>query len=135
MKLYLVVLLSCLSFMLYASDNTEQQEIQRRIQPVGQVTVQNQAGEDSKTIDAVVKKEPGQDTYEQYCTVCHKDGLAGAPKFRNEADWKPRQTGRTLDDLVASSIKGLNAMPTKGTCIKCSEDDLKAAITYMLPKS
>ena len=135
MKLYLVVLLSCLSFMLYASDNTEQQEIQRRIQPVGQVTVQNQAEDGSTSVDAVVKKEPGQGTYEQYCTVCHKDGLAGAPKFRNEVDWKSRQTGRTLDDLVASSIKGLNAMPAKGTCIKCSEDDLKAAITYMLPKS
>jgi cytochrome c5 len=36
--------------------------------------------------------------------------------------------------LVASSIKGLNAMPAKGTCFKCMDEDLKAAISYMLPK-
>lgn len=85
--------------------------------------------------EVIEKKEQGQEIYEQYCIVCHRDGLAGAPKFRNEQDWKPRLAGRKLDDLAASSIKGLNAMPAKGTCIKCSNDDLKAAISYMLPKS
>lgn len=132
MKWYSVMLLSCVSFALHANSNIDRQETQLRIQPVGQVTVQNQA-QPEKT--AEVKKEPGQETYEQYCTVCHKDGLAGAPKFRNEQDWKPRLTGRTLEDLVGSSKKGLNAMPVKGTCVKCSDEDLKAAISYMLPKS
>jgi cytochrome c5 len=135
MKWFVVVLLSCCSLVLYASDDTERQETQLRIQPVGQVSVQNQPVSEIKMLPPVAKKEPGQATYEQYCTVCHKDGLAGAPKFRNEHDWKPRLGGRTLEDLVASSIKGLNAMPTKGTCLKCSDDDLKAAISYMLPKS
>lgn len=81
------------------------------------------------------KNEPGKDTYEHYCIVCHREGLAGAPKFRDEHDWKPRLSERKLDELLASSIKGLNAMPVKGTCIKCSDEDLKAAISYMLPKS
>lgn len=132
MRLGLFISLYCFSLMLYASDETQQQEIQLRIQPVGQVSVQNQAKSDNK---ATSDEESGQETYERYCVVCHKDGLAGAPRFRNEQDWKPRLTGRTLDDLVASSLKGLNAMPAKGTCIKCNEDDLKAAISYMLPKS
>lgn len=135
MKWFIVVLFF-LSFTLQAESNdAERQEIQLRIQPIGQVSVQEQPGSATKPVDAVIKKEPGQDTYEQYCIVCHKEGLAGAPRFRNEHDWKPRLAGRTLADLVASSIKGLNAMPTKGTCFKCSEDDLKAVITYMLPKS
>lgn len=133
MKWFVVVLLSCCSLVLYASGDSERQETQLRIQPVGQVSVQNQPDAETKMLAPVV--EPGQATYEQYCTVCHKDGLAGAPKFRNEHDWKPRLGGRTLEDLLASSIKGLNAMPIKGTCLKCSEDDLKAAIAYMLPKS
>ncbi len=118
--------------MLYASNETQQQEIQLRIQPIGQVSVQNEVKSENKTTR---DEELGQEIYERYCVVCHKDGLAGAPRFRNEQDWKPRLTGRTLDDLVASSLKGLNAMPAKGTCIKCNEDDLKAAISYMLPKS
>lgn len=135
MKWSVVVLLSCFSFGLYANDGNERQETQLRIQPVGQVSVQNPPGTEDSLAAPVTKKEPGQETFEQYCTVCHKEGLANAPKFRNEQDWKPRLVGRTLDDLVASSIKGLNAMPSKGTCLKCSDDDLKAAISYMLPKS
>ena len=58
-----------------------------------------------------------------------------APKLKNEKDWNPSLTGRTLKDLVASSLKGLNAMPVKGTCIECNEKDLEAAIQFMLPKS
>ncbi|MFJ1269501.1 cytochrome c5 family protein [Legionella lytica] len=135
MKWSVVVLVSFFSFAGYADSDTERQEMQLRIQPVGQVSVQGQSGSEQKALATPAKKEPGEETYEQYCIVCHKDGLAGAPKFRNEQDWKPRLTGRTLEDLVASSIKGLNAMPTKGTCFKCSEDDLSAAISYMLPKS
>ncbi|WP_133136546.1 c-type cytochrome [Legionella rowbothamii] len=135
MKWSVVMLLSFFSFAGNADSNTERQETQLRIQPVGQVTVQGQPSSEHKTVAEPAKKEPGEETYEQHCIVCHKDGLAGAPKFRNEQDWKSRIAGRTLDDLVASSIKGLNAMPTKGTCFKCSEDDLKAAISYMLPRS
>lgn len=133
MKQFVVMVLVCLSEFVYA--NTDSEAIQLRIQPVGQVRVQGQESPEIKATETVAKKEPGQNTYEQYCIVCHKDGLAGAPKFRNEQDWKPRLAGRTLDDLVNTSIKGLNAMPMKGTCLKCSEDDLQAAITYMLPKS
>ncbi|MFT4058532.1 MAG: c-type cytochrome [Legionella sp.] len=130
-----VVLLFCCSLVPDVSADTEREQTQLRIQPVGQVTIDGSATMATKALEAVPKKEPGQEIYEQHCTVCHKDGLAGAPKFRNEHDWSPRLLGRTLDDLVASSIKGLNAMPTKGTCLKCSEDDLNAAIAYMLPKS
>lgn len=136
MRLHVLVWLLCFSCTLCANEAAEQHELQLRIQPVGQVNVQNQSAADNKGgADVAVKKEPGKETYDHYCTVCHRDGLAGAPKFRNEVDWKPRLAGKTLDDLVASSIKGLNAMPAQGTCIKCSDDELKAAISYMLPKS
>jgi cytochrome c5 len=85
--------------------------------------------------NSAVKKEIGKEVYEQYCTVCHAQGLVGAPRFRNKQDWNSRLANRTLNDLLASSIKGLNAMPEKGTCLKCTEDELEAALTYMLPKS
>lgn len=133
MRLLFLILWFC-SFALYACGELRQQEMQLRIQPVGEVSVQGQAN-NKMTNNVATKTEPGEETYQQYCIVCHRDGLAGAPKFRNEQDWKPRLAGKTLDDLLASSIKGLNAMPAKGTCIKCSDDDLRAAISYMLPKS
>lgn len=81
------------------------------------------------------KQEAGKGTYEQFCIICHQDGVAGAPKFQNEKDWGPRLKDRKIEDLVKSAQKGLNLMPAKGTCTECSDEDLKAAILYMLPKS
>ncbi|MCL9685854.1 c-type cytochrome [Legionella maioricensis] len=140
MRLNIAVLLAFFSFSLYAIDDPELQKIQQRLQPVGQLHVQEQEGTTAQTSaedKETTKKanESGQKIYEHHCIVCHRDGLAGAPKLQNEKDWKPRLTGRTLKDLVASSIKGLNAMPIKGTCIECNEKDLEDAIQYMLPKS
>ncbi|WP_298622374.1 c-type cytochrome [uncultured Legionella sp.] len=140
MRLFIVALFTVISFLLFALDDIDRQQIQQRIQPIGKVRVQEDGngassteGQD-KTVEQVEKKEPGQATYEQYCIVCHRDGLAGAPKFHDSNDWKPRISGRTIDELVASSVKGMNAMPAKGTCAECTDDDLKAAIQYMMPK-
>ncbi|CAM2821450.1 c-type cytochrome [Legionella worsleiensis] len=141
MRLVSVALLAVCSFSVCALDDVDRQQIQQRIQPVGKVRVEDEGNNPSETATqnkpttAVAAKEPGQATYEQYCIVCHRDGLAGAPKFGNDSDWKPRLSGRTIDELLASSIKGLNAMPAKGTCVECSDEELKAAIQYMLPKS
>ena len=65
--------------------------------------------------------------------MCHRDGIAGAPKFRDENSWKPRLANANIDALIASAIKGKNAMPPKGTCQECSDSDIKAAIEYMVP--
>jgi cytochrome c5 len=138
MRLKIAVLLAFFSFSLYASDDTEIKKIQQRIQPVGQVHVQDQNETSIQTEVGnknTTEPQPGQVIYEQHCIVCHRDGLAGAPKLQDEKDWKPRLAGRTLKDLVTSSIKGLNVMPAKGTCTECNDEDLKAAIQYMLPKS
>jgi cytochrome c5 len=139
MRLALCYFIGLLSFGVFAQDSVSKEQIEQRIQPVGQVTIA-----DSKQINnpetiepktAAEKSNNGQSTYERFCIVCHRDGLAGAPKFADEKDWKQRLTGKTIDDLLASVNKGLNAMPAKGTCVECSDEDLKAAIQYMLPKS
>lgn len=136
MRVHLLISMCGFSLMLYASDETLRDEIQLRIQPVGKVFVQSRAKADNKiSSSGRAEEQPGQDIYQRHCVVCHKDGLAGAPRFRNQQDWNQRLDGRTLDDLLVSSLKGLNAMPAKGTCTGCNEDDLKAALSYMLPTS
>lgn len=73
----------------------------------------------------------GKATYDTKCFVCHASGVAGAPKFGDKAAWAPRiATG--MDALVATSLTGKGGMPPKGTCMDCSESDLKAAIEYMV---
>lgn len=76
----------------------------------------------------------GQQTYQSSCQACHSTGAAGAPKLGDKAAWAPRiATG--VDALLAVSIKGKGAMPPKGACASCSDDDLKAAIEYIVSQS
>lgn len=76
----------------------------------------------------------GEAVYQSKCTVCHATGVAGAPKLGDTAAWAPRFEKGT-DALLATAKTGIRAMPPKGTCMDCSDDELRAAIDYMLEKS
>lgn len=76
----------------------------------------------------------GETRYKSTCAVCHDAGIAGAPKFRNAADWQPRM-GAGIEAMLKIAIQGKGAMPPRGTCMQCSDEELQKAIEYMLPKS
>ena len=76
----------------------------------------------------------GQQVYQRSCQSCHAMGVAGAPKLSDKAAWAPRiATG--MDALLASSINGKGIMPPRGACASCSDDDLRAAVQYMVSQS
>jgi cytochrome c5 len=76
----------------------------------------------------------GQKTYQASCQACHATGAANAPKLGDKEAWAPRiATG--VDAMLAVAIKGKGAMPPKGACAACTDDDLKAAIEYMVSQS
>ncbi|WP_296267324.1 c-type cytochrome [Pseudomonas sp. UBA6562] len=110
-------------------------DLAKRLAPVGQVCVQGQEckGMDvaatassaggAKNIDEVIAK---------HCNACHGPGLLGAPKIGDTAAWKERADHQGgLDGILAKAITGLNAMPPRGTCADCSDDELKQAIQKM----
>lgn len=74
--------------------------------------------------------EPDMDKYNKSCAVCHASGAANAPKTGDAAAWEPR-LAKGMDALVASVSTGMNAMPPKGMCFDCSDEDYKALIEYM----
>jgi cytochrome c5 len=73
----------------------------------------------------------GQKIYQTSCQACHATGAAGAPKMGDKDAWTPR-IAKGNDALLSSVKNGLNAMPPKGTCMSCSEDELRAAMEYMV---
>ena len=76
----------------------------------------------------------GQQIYQSSCQACHTTGAANAPKLGDKDAWASRiATG--VDTMLAVAIKGKGAMPPKGTCASCSDDDLKAAIEYIVSQS
>lgn len=101
--------------------------IEARLIPVGAggVTI----GAAKIAIDAGVGSP--EEVYRSFCFVCHDAGVAGAPKLGDAAAWDPR-IAQGMDTLLSHVVNGFNAMPAKGTCMACSEDDLSAAIEYMI---
>ncbi|MCP5151939.1 MAG: cytochrome c5 family protein [Ectothiorhodospiraceae bacterium] len=78
-----------------------------------------------------IAQADGKQTVETSCVACHAAGVAGAPKLGNKEDWAPRMA-MTVDQLAATVKTGKNAMPPMGACPSCTDDDLKAAVEYML---
>ncbi len=73
----------------------------------------------------------GKAVYDKTCVVCHAAGVANAPKFGDKAAWAPRiATGR--DTLVGSVIKGKGAMPPRAGASDLKDDDIKAAVDYLI---
>lgn len=109
-------------------------EIAKRLEPVGKVCV---SGEQCEGVGAVAASAGGaarsaDDIIAKHCNACHSTGLLGAPKIGDNAAWKTRADEQGgLDGLLAKAISGINAMPPKGTCADCSDDELRAAIEKM----
>ena len=116
-------------------EDTDREEIRKRIEPVGSVNIAGgqEAAAPAVAAKPVVKLSLGETIYKNHCVVCHAAGVAGAPKLHDGGDWAPRLK-KGLDGLLKSAIHGLNAMPPKGTCVECSDADLKAAISFMSGK-
>ncbi len=108
-----------------------QAKILENIKPVGEVNVGSVA---TAAAPAAAGPRAGKDVYGASCMACHNTGVAGAPKIGDKAAWSAR-AAKGVDGLLATAISGLNAMPPKGTCGACSDDELKGAIEYMLKET
>jgi cytochrome c5 len=83
----------------------------------------------SDSVIAVV--DPGESLYNTVCQACHAAGIAGAPKTGDQSVWGDRlELGN--DVLYQSVIKGKNLMPARGGATSASNDDIKAAVDFML---
>lgn len=72
----------------------------------------------------------GEMIYSQVCAACHDSGAAGAPTLQADA-WGDRlDKGR--DELLASAINGLGAMPPRGGRPDLSDEQVAASVDYML---
>ncbi|MEM8500159.1 MAG: c-type cytochrome [Pseudomonadota bacterium] len=68
--------------------------------------------------------------YQRSCISCHMSGAAGAPKSHDAAAWAPI-LAKGMDALITSIKEGLNAMPPKGMCFDCSDEQYRALVDYM----
>ena len=98
--------------------------VAKRLKPVGELAFA-EAG-----ADAAKGPRSGEEIYKTLCAGCHTSGAAGAPKLGDRSDWAARlKKGQKA--LVASAIKGLNAMPPRGGIADLSDLELERAVVYV----
>lgn len=107
-------------------------EIRARLMPAGEVCMQGDECGSATAAASGGGTMDGEGVYNQFCFACHAAGVSGAPKLGESADWEPR-LAKGMDALWDSTLNGVApAMPAKGTCMSCSDDELRAALDYMV---
>jgi cytochrome c5 len=115
-----------------------------RIQPFSHEAV---AGQDNSTLaikadttaaatggSAAIPKD-GAEVFQQTCSACHGQGIAGAPKAGDRAAWAPRiAKGKPV--LYQHALQGFQGssgvMPAKGGRADIPDDLIKAAVDHMV---
>ena len=134
----LLVLATLLAVPVSAGSTSEDtlDDIRNRLAPFGSSCLEGDdacgsAPEASPEV-VVVAAEPlsGQEVYDRFCFACHATGVAEAPLLQDADQWAPRLE-KGMDELLRTSTTGLGAMPPKGTCMTCSDDEMVSAIRYL----
>lgn len=115
------------------TDNTETPPQVEETAPKPEEKIITEPTTPSKTPSLDVAK--GEQIYKTTCFVCHDMAVAGAPKFGDKDSWAPR-VEQDLDTLFSHALQGFQGnsgvMPPKGGQVGLPDEDVKAAVIYML---
>ena len=117
----------------------QEKKVLDRIRPLGVVaTTAEEARKASPQLEdaPVVASGPmsAEQVYNTACLACHATGVAGAPKTGDIAAWAPR-IAQGEDVLFEHATKGFKGMPPRGGSSQLSDDEVKAAVDFMVAKS
>lgn len=75
----------------------------------------------------------GEKIVKANCKVCHAQGINGAPIIGNTKMWEPR-LNKSIEELAANAAAGFGLMPAKGGNDSLSDDEITAAVEFMVSK-
>lgn len=131
----------------YGDDEIRAAIISERTAPAGAVRVEGdpepaaeaEAMPQETMVAAADDADAGRSVYEGLCISCHSGAIPGIPKVGDAAAWAPR-IEQGMDTLYKHSIEGYIGssgmpMPAKGGDPNLSDDQVKAAVDYMVAES
>ncbi len=79
----------------------------------------------------------GKEIYDFRCNGCHGRNTQGAPMPDDGFEWTMRLQKKGMDVLLRHAMDGYKQtlMPPKGGCRDCNENEVYAAVYYMLERS
>ncbi len=115
--------------------------IEERIKPVGEACIEGDAkcattAAPAGSSDDAAASRSGEEVYNAACLACHMTGAGGAPLLGDAAAWGDR-IAKGMDALYDSGINGVagTGMIAKGGCMNCSDDEVRAAVDFIVEKS
>jgi cytochrome c5 len=125
-----------LSGMAYAANDMSPEAVAERTKPVGSVYTAADLEGIVDTAAAGSSSEPaeprsGDAVFTAACSACHATGAAGAPIKGDAAAWESR-IAKGRDTLLNHALNGFNAMPPRGACGNCSDEEIANAVDYMI---
>lgn len=122
-------------------DKPYQEQVAGNIRPVGSVALDGEEVSDAgevATVEPVAEVLSGPQVYNQACLACHGAGVGGAPVVGDTAAWASRiaQGQDVLSEHVINGYTGTAGyMPPKGGRVDLSDEEIIAAMQYMVSES
>ena len=80
----------------------------------------------------------GKTVFETNCAKCHDSFIggftSGAPALGDQADWATL-VPKGVDGLTETTIAGIGEMKARGGCAACSDEEIRAAVEYILEQN
>ena len=125
-----IIVLTALVGVLVSGEEGE--TVEDRLQPFGNICLEGDDCGGVQEVAVVSNGRSGKEVYDAHCFACHATGVSEAPLVGAE-DWQVRLAEKGEALMFANTKTGFNVvMPPMGTCMNCSDDELKAAITYLI---
>lgn len=130
----------------YGDAQARSEVISERTAPVGQVRMAGDeapapaaAAEETAVADAGDEAGLGKKVYEGLCISCHSTPIPDVPQIGDKDAWAPR-IAQGMETLYEHSIEGFHGeggmmMPPRGGDPNLSDEEVKAAVDYMVEKS
>ncbi len=137
LKLRVILVAFAITFIGSVSANHKSDHsIKERLAPTGKVYREGDDVPVSKPAEvASTGNRDGETVYTASCAMCHSGGIAGAPKTGDAGAWNDR-IAKGKEELYKSAIDGFTGdagmMPPKGGCANCSDEEVKAAVDYLI---
>ena len=131
MKRIVAIVSGLIASLAWATSDDTNTVLERLKSPASVCVIGDPCAENIGKASVVAAARTGDQVYNAACAGCHVSGAAGAPKIGDAGAWAPR-LDKGMDTLVKHVVKGYNAMPARGLCTDCSDQEIADAVAYMV---
>ncbi|TXS94218.1 cytochrome c5 family protein [Parahaliea maris] len=116
--------------------DSQRAAIEERIAPIGDVCLQGDTSCGGPAVAVSSGPRSGQEVFDAACMACHSTGAGGAP-IKGDVDAWAARIAKGIDTLHQHGIEGIpgTGMMAKGGCVNCSDEEVIAAVDYMVEES